>query len=178
MEEKLDKILSDLAFIKANFVTKEYLDGNFATKEYINKNFATKEYINKNFATKEYIDKNFATKEYIKQNFVTKDEMNQSFTNFEKRITDKILSEVDRRFEQQNKEIAEEFRSMAQYMSKEFQSVRQEISQQGKRIDKVEKEMKLAHDGYNARMYKIELSQSNLESKVYELEREKLISHE
>ena len=37
MEEKLDKILSDLAFIKANFVTKEYLDGNFATKEYINK---------------------------------------------------------------------------------------------------------------------------------------------
>lgn len=168
MEEKLDKILSDLAFIKENFVTREYLDGNFATKEYINKNFATKE----------YIDKNFATKEYIKQNFVTKDEMNQSFKSFEKRIIDKILFEVDRRFEQQNKEIAEEFRSIAQYMSREFQSVRKEISQQGKRIDKVEKEMKLAHDGYNARMYKIELSQSNLESKVYELERKKLFSEE
>lgn len=158
MEEKLDKILSDLAFIKENFVTKEYLEGNFATKEYINKNFATKE--------------------YIKKNFVTKEEMKQSFISFEERITDKILSEVDKRFEQQNKEIAEEFRNMAQYMSREFQSVRQEIAQQGKRIDKVEKDMKLAHDGYNARMYKIELSQSNLESKVYELEKEKLVSNE
>ena len=148
MEEKLDKILSDLAFIKENFVTKEYLEGNFATKE------------------------------YIKKNFVTKEEMKQSFISFEERITDKILSEVDKRFEQQNKEIAEEFRNMAQYMSREFQSVRQEIAQQGKRIDKVEKDMKLAHDGYNARMYKIELSQSNLESKVYELEKEKLVSNE
>lgn len=98
MEEKLDKILSDLAFIKENFATKEYIDKNFATKEYINKNFATKE--------------------YIKKNFVTKEEMKQSFISFEERITDKILSEVDKRFEQQNKEIAEEFRNMAQYMSR------------------------------------------------------------
>ena len=140
MEEKLDKILSDLAFIKANFVTKEYLDGNFATKEYINKNFATKEYINKNFATKEYInknfatkeyiDKNFATKEYIKQNFVTKDEMNQSFTSFEKRITDKILSEVDKRFEQQNKEIAEEFVHIIGILSPVYRDAKTNFSMQ------------------------------------------------
>ena len=160
MEEKLDKILSELQFIRENTVTKEYLDNkNFATKEYLDKNFATKEYLNKNFATKEYLDKNFTTKQYINNNFVSKEYL-------------------EKRFDRLTKEISEELRNLAEYMSREFQSLRETIRQQGKRIDKIEKEEKLAHNGYDSRLYKMELSQSNLELKVYDLEKEKLVSNE
>ena len=161
MEEKLDKILFELQFIRENTVTKEYLDNkNFVTKEYLdNKNFATKEYLDKNFATKEYLDKNFTTKQYINNNFVSKEYLEQ-------------------RFDRLTKEISEELRNLAEYMSREFQSLRETIKQQGKRIDKIEKEEKLAHNGYDSRLYKMELSQSNLELKVYDLEKEKLVSNE
>ena len=170
MEEKLDKILSELQFIRENTVTKEYLDNkNFVTKEYLDKNFATKEYLNKNFATKEYLEKNFATKEYLDKNFTTKQYINNNFVSKEY---------LEKRFDRLTKEISEELRNLAEYMSREFQSLRETIKQQGKRIDKIEKEEKLAHNGYDSRLYKMELSQSNLELKVYDLEKEKLVSNE
>ena len=171
MEEKLDKILFELQFIRENTVTKEYLDNkNFVTKEYLdNKNFATKEYLDKNFATKEYLDKNFATKEYLDKNFTTKQYINNNFVSKEY---------LEQRFDRLTKEISEELRNLAEYMSREFQSLRETIKQQGKRIDKIEKEEKLAHNGYDSRLYKMELSQSNLELKVYDLEKEKLVSNE
>lgn len=173
MEEKLDKILSELQFIKENTVTKEYLDNkNFVTKEYLNnKNFVTKEYLdNKNFVTKEYLDnKNFVTKEYLDKNFATKQYINNNFVSKEY---------LEQRFDRLTREISEELRNLAEYMSREFQSLRETIKQQGKRIDKIEKEEKLAHNGYDSRLYKMELAQSNLELKVYDLEKEKLVSNE
>lgn len=143
MEEKLDKILSELQFIRENTVTKEYLDKNFVTKEYL------KEYLDKNFVTKKYLNDNFVSKEYL-----------------------------EKRLDRLTKDISEELRNLAEYMSREFQSLRETIKQQGKRIDKIEKEEKLAHNGYDSRLYKMELSQSNLELKVYDLEKEKLVSNE
>lgn len=143
MEEKLDKILSELQFIRENTVTKEYLDKNFVTKEYL------KEYLDKNFVTKKYLNDNFVSKEYL-----------------------------EKRLDRLTKDISEELRNLAEYMSREFQSLRETIKQQGKRIDKIEKEEKLAHNGYDSRLYKMELAQSNLELKVYDLEKEKIVSNE
>lgn len=131
----------------------QFIRENTVTKEYLDKNFVTKEYL------KEYLDKNFVTKKYLNDNFVSKEYL-------------------EKRFDRLTKEISEELRNLAEYMSREFQSLRETIKQQGKRIDKIEKEEKLAHNGYDSRLYKMELAQSNLELKVCDLEKEKLVSNE
>ena len=44
------------------------------------------------------------------------------------------------------------------------------------RVEKIDKEIrnnKVSHDSYNAKMYKIELSQSNIEEKIFQIENSK-----
>ena len=109
-----------------------------------------------------------------------KKEINKEFEEQNKRI-DKKFEEQDKkiekkfeeRFEKQNKELAIELRNIVEYICNRNDKKINNVEQ---KVDKEIKNNKVAHDGYNAKMYKIELSQSNLESKVYDLESSKKIT--
>ena len=85
-------------------------------------------------------------KEELTKNLVTKDELN-------------------RRFDEQNKEIAQEFRNIVKYFE-DKQKKQEKINQQF--YEEFEKN-RVSHDGYNSKIYKIELTQSTLERKVLDL---------
>lgn len=91
-------------------------------------------------------------KEELTKNLVTKDELN-------------------RRFDEQNKEIAQEFRNIVKYFE-DKQKKQEKINQQF--YEEFEKN-RVSHDGYNSKIYKIELTQSTLERKVLDLEENKKI---
>ena len=65
-------------------------------------------------------------------------------------------------FDKQTKEIAEELRGIIKY----FEAKERLQIKKNEEFEKELKNNKIAHDAYDARLYKIELSQSNLESKV------------
>ena len=90
-----------------------------------------------------------------------------------KELTKNLVTkdELNRRFDEQNKEIAQEFRNIVKYFE-DKQKKQEKINQQF--YEEFEKN-RVSHDGYNSKIYKIELTQSTLERKVLDLEENKKI---
>ena len=97
-------------------------------------------------------------------------EINQRFEQQNKEIDKRFEQqnkEIDQRFDQQSKEIAEEIRNVVDFICKRQDKQTKDTK---KEFRKELKSNKVDHDSYNAKMYKLELGQSNLEAKVYDLE--------
>lgn len=96
----------------------------------------------------------------------------------ENELVKKILEGIDKRFEKQNKRIDTMFEEQSKEIAQEFRTVVDYICKRDdKKIEKVERQLKkeiktnkVAHDSYNAKIYSIELSQSNLEAKMFDAE--------
>jgi len=80
---------------------------------------------------------------------------------------------MDLRFDKQSKEIAQEFRNIVEYFEKR-QRKQEKINQ--KFQNEIEN-IKIAEDGYNSRIYKIERVQSDLESRIFYLENKEKIAN-
>jgi len=109
------------------------------------------------------------------------EEIDKKFEEQQKEIDKKFekqQEEIDKKFEErfetQNQELAIELRNIVEYICNRNDKKINIIEQ---KMDKEMENNKVAHDGYNAKMYKIELSQSNLESKIYDLENPKKITN-
>lgn len=146
MQDILEQILSEVKDLKRT--TNERFDKQ---AEEVNRKFIeqSKEF-NK---LKEYVDKRF-----IEQS----KEVDRKFIEQSK--------EVDKKFDKQSKEISEELRSILEYICNRYDNKIDNVD------EKLEQEIeinKVAHEGYNSKIYKLELSEANLETKVYDLEKVK-----
>ena len=153
---------------------KEQIDIQFKElREEIGKIFEKqKKEINKEFEEQnKSIEKKFEEQDKrIDKKFEEQDKrIDKKFEEQDKKIEKKF----EERFEKQNKELAIELRNIVEYICNRNDKKINNVEQ---KVDKEIKNNKVAHDGYNAKMYKIELSQSNLESKVYDLESSKKIT--
>ena len=88
-----------------------------------------------------------------------------------KELTKNLVTkdELNRRFDEQNKEIAQEFRNIVKYFE-DKQRKQEKINEQF--YNEFEKN-RISHDSYNSKIYKIELTQSTLERKILDLEDDK-----
>lgn len=97
-----------------------------------------------------------------------KNEMNQKFAEQDKKLKD-LSDELNQifveRIDKQSEEIAQEIRGVVEYFEKK-EKIQLKNNQE---FQKNFKDNKIAHAAYDARLYKLEFSQSNLESKVLEL---------
>lgn len=97
-----------------------------------------------------------------------KEEINQRFEEQDKIIIQTkqmLMQHIKEQIEISTKEIAEELRQIVAYIEKKERK-------QLKRNEQIEEELKnnkISHKAYDTRLYKIECVQSNLESKVLEL---------
>ena len=81
----------------------------------------------------------------------------------------------DERFDKQNKELAQELRNITGFICKrQDKQFEKFLNSQNKKMQEFFKTNRIEHDAYNAKMYKIELGQSNLEEKIYHIEKEKM----
>lgn len=109
--------------------------------------------------------------------------MNEKLAEQKKEILKNTKEKIKEGLDKQSKEVAEELRNVAEYIchrqDKAINEIKMIVNQQEKSIYTIEKEQesnKIAHDGYNANIYKIQLAQSNLEEKVFDLEKTKKVA--
>lgn len=100
--------------------------------------------------------------------------MDKKFAEQYKKISAELEDKMDNKFDEQSKEIGKELREIIDYICNRFDKKTNTINQN---LNKEIKSNKIAHDSYNSKMYKIELSQSNLESKVYDLENQEKVAN-
>ena len=76
---------------------------------------------------------------------------------------------MEERISQNTREISQEITEVVRYICDRYDNKIDNIKEN---VDKEKKQNKALHNEYNSRMYKIELSQANIEEKVYDLEHE------
>lgn len=89
-------------------------------------------------------------------------EMDKKLKAQTEEIKKEMRNEMDQKLNKQTKDIAEQFRNIVQYYDKKHRK-------QEKINDEMLRELKenrIAHKSYDARLYKFEFTQSNLESKI------------
>ena len=91
-----------------------------------------------------------------------RNEMDKKLKAQTEEIKKEMRNEMDQKLNKQTKDIAEQFRNIVQYYDKKHRK-------QEKINDEMLRELKenrIAHKSYDARLYKFEFAQSNLESKI------------
>lgn len=86
-----------------------------------------------------------------------------------KEIEEKFDKKLEERISQNTKEISQEITEVIKYICERYDNKIDKIED---KVKKENKQNKALHNEYNSRMYKIELSQANIEEKVYDLEHE------
>ena len=89
-------------------------------------------------------------------------EMDKKLKAQTEEIKKEMRNEMDQKLNKQTKDIAEQFKNIVQYYDKKHRK-------QEKINDEMLRELKenrIAHKSYDARLYKFEFTQSNLESKI------------
>lgn len=84
-----------------------------------------------------------------------------------KEIEEKFDKKLEERISQNTKEISQEITEVIKYICERYDNKIED------KVKKENKQNKALHNEYNSRMYKIELSQANIEEKIYDLEHEK-----
>ena len=83
----------------------------------------------------------------------------QKLSAQEERLIEMMDKKIEEAISRQSKEIATEFHNLIKYLDKRFKKIE----------DKLDEEIlnnKIAHESYEARLYKIETAQSYLEKKI------------
>ena len=89
-------------------------------------------------------------------------EMDKKLKAQTEEIKKEMRNEMNQKLNKQTKDIAEQFKNIVQYYDKKHRK-------QEKINDEMLRELKenrIAHKSYDARLYKFEITQSNLESKI------------
>ena len=97
-----------------------------------------------------------------------KEEINQRFEEEDKIIIQTkqmLMQHIKEQIEISTKEVAEELRGIVAY----FEKKERKQLKKNKQFEEEMENNKVSHKAYDARLYKIELSQSNLETRVLEL---------
>ena len=187
VREEVNKVKSEI--IKET-ATSDIMNNKFKEEREITERNIDKKFEEERKYTEQMIDKKFEEeRKYTEQMIDKKFEAERKYTEQmidkklkeERKITEKMINNA---IDKQSKEIAVELRNVAEYICNRMDNAVKQINktteQHEKRITEIEKEQaknKIEHDGYNANIYKIHLTQSNLEEKVFDLEKNKKIAN-